>query len=318
MSDRSSMKHPSRGEGSIHPSQHAMAGGLRAHTRFSIRDTMRFARWLAASWLLLGILSCTSLHRHGLNSAEKVILATYPVATSNAFGSGFLLAIKDPTSKVGYDLVAVTSGHLVKAAGGKPLLLLLRTVAPNGDVSGILVNLTKGPKRPPCVVHPFLDIAAFRIPIPQDMPAGAILPALHERDLDFADLRAGDGISVAGFPEGEGDLSGAFPLLRTGVVASIDQSFLGTPGFLINTGIYPGDSGAPVFLSGPDKRPRLVGMVVEYYRGIGENPLPVALAVDAHGIRETVDLLLHRREEKSMTNEAALEKPTTDLLRRKP
>jgi hypothetical protein len=150
------------------------------------------------------------------------------------------------------------------------------------------------------------------------MPSGSILPALHERDLDFTELRAGAGISVAGFPEGEGDLSGAFPLLRTGVVASIDQTFLGTPGFLINTGIYPGDSGAPVFLSGPDKRPRLVGMVVEYYRGVGENPMPMALAVDAHGIRETVDLLLHRQEEKPTTVEIGLKKPQTDLLGRKP
>lgn len=285
---------------------------------FSIPRTLHAARWLAVIWLLAGMLGCSSLQHRGLNSPEKIILATYPMATSDAFGTGFLLAIKDPASKAGYDLVVITSGHLVKAAGEKPLILLLRMISPNGDVSGAIVNLTKGPKRPPFVMHPSLDIAAFRIPIPQDMPAGAILPALHERDLDFTDLRAGDGISVAGFPEGEGDLSGAFPLLRTGVVASIDQSFLGTPGFLINMGIYPGDSGAPVFLSGPDKRPRLVGMVVEYYRGLGENPLPVALAVDAHGIRDTVDLLLHRREEKSITTKIALEKPKTDLFRRKP
>jgi hypothetical protein len=258
------------------------------------------------------------MQHRGLNSAEKVILATYPIATVNALGTGFLLAIKDPESKAGYDLVIITSGHLVKAAGEKPLILLLRTISPNGDVSGIIVNLTKGPKRPPCVVHPSLDIAAFRIPIPRDMPTGAILPALHELDLDFTDLRAGDGISVAGFPEGEGDLSGAFPLLRTGVVASIDQTFPGTPGFLINTAIYPGDSGAPAFLTAPGKRPQVVGMVVEYYRGPGENPMPLALAVDAHGIRETVDLLLHRGGQKSMPAKTALEKPGTDLLRRKP
>ncbi|HEY8904162.1 MAG TPA: serine protease [Chthoniobacterales bacterium] len=311
------MKDSQKGEGLTHPLRHAMSGALHARSRLSIRDVMHFGWCIAASWLLIGMLGCAGSQHRGLNSAEKVILATYPVATQDAFATGFLLAIKNPAAKAGYDLVAITSGHLVKAAGGKPLILLLRTVASNGDVSGILVNLTKGPKRPPCVVHPLLDIAAFHIPIPQDMPAGAILPALHERDLDFADLRAGDGISVAGFPEGEGDLSGAFPLLRTGVVASIDQTFLGTPGFLINTGIYPGDSGAPVFLSGPGKRPRLVGMVVEYYRGVGENPMPMALAVDAHGIRETVDLLLHRQEEKPTTIETALEKSKTDLLQRK-
>jgi hypothetical protein len=274
--------------------------------------------WLAAIWLLMGMLGCASMHHRGLNSAEKVILATYPMATSDAFGTGFLLAIKDPASKAGYDLVVVTSGHLIKAAGGRPLILLLRMISPNGDVSGAIVNLTKGPKRPPCVVHPSLDIAAFRIPIPQDIPTGAILPALHERDLDFTDLRAGDGISVTGFPEGEGDLSGAFPLLRTGVVASIDQSILGMSGFLINLGIYPGDSGAPVFRSDSGKRPRLVGMVVEYYRGPGENPMPLALAVDARGIRDTVDLLLHREEKDLSSIKTAPAKSGTPPLRSEP
>jgi hypothetical protein len=88
-----------------------------------------------------------------------------------------------------------------------------------------------------------------------------------------------------------------FPVLRTGMVASLDQSLLGLRSFLINGDVYPGDSGAPVFRTSRRGRPDVVGMVIERL-GLGQRSrFPLALAVDARAIRETLQLLSERERQ---------------------
>ena len=106
--------------------------------------------------------------------------------------------------------------------------------------------------------------------------------------------RAGDEVTFVGFPEGQGTSLGMFPVLRAGKVASFDQSLLGLRSFLINGDVYPGDSGAPVFRASRSGRPGVVGMVIERLGFERRNPFPLALAVDARAIRETLRLLSER------------------------
>ena len=60
---------------------------------------------------------------------------------------------------------------------------------------------------------------------------------------------------------------------------------------MINTNVYPGDSGGPVFAADNHGTPRLIGMVTQR---VGRDPraaVPIAVAVDASAIRETLQLL---------------------------
>jgi hypothetical protein len=61
--------------------------------------------------------------------------------------------------------------------------------------------------------------------------------------------------------------------------------------FLINTDVYPGDSGAPVYLMGGKGRPRLAGMIIQRIGKYPDTFSHLAIAVDADVIRETIALL---------------------------
>jgi hypothetical protein len=63
---------------------------------------------------------------------------------------------------------------------------------------------------------------------------------------------------------------------------------------LINGDVYPGDSGGPVFRVTKNGRPKVVGMVVERLSIEPQERFPLALAVDAKAIRETLQLLAAR------------------------
>lgn len=85
-----------------------------------------------------------------------------------------------------------------------------------------------------------------------------------------------------------------FPALRLGRIASYDPSMYAARRFLINGDVYPGDSGAPVFMALQNGDPKLVGMVIQRLAIYENERSPIALAVDVSVIRETLALLAHR------------------------
>ena len=98
------------------------------------------------------------------------------------------------------------------------------------------------------------------------------------------------GFSVLGFPSVFPGTRGAFPILRAGKIASY------SPGpatdretFLINTNVYSGDSGAPVFASSPNGKLRLLGLLTQRI-GRKEGSVPLAVAINASVISETLKL----------------------------
>ncbi|HEU4679316.1 MAG TPA: serine protease, partial [Terrimicrobiaceae bacterium] len=144
---------------------------------------------------------------------------------------------------------------------------------------------------------PRLDVAAFRVQFPAGLQVPLLLTLLEEKNLQSeADSRAGDDVAFVGFPEGQSTSLGMFPVLRAGTVASLDQSLFGLRSFLINGDVYPGDSGGPVFRITKNGRPKVVGMVVERLSVQPQERFPLALAVDAQAIRETLQLLAARSQ----------------------
>ena len=96
------------------------------------------ARFVGFTMLLLTTLSsngCASLRKGGLKPAETVILSTYPLASDKAFGTGFLMAMKDRSAPGGVVPVMVTSTHLVKTAGRGAVYMPLRGFDANGNLS---------------------------------------------------------------------------------------------------------------------------------------------------------------------------------------
>lgn len=226
------------------------------------------------------------------NTAEKVILATYMVASDRVMGSGFLVAVRDAA---GTSVpVLVTSMHLIEKSNGRKLSASLRFVSPTGDAVVFPVPLSLDQPGYSYALHPSLDVAAFRVEWPPDFPSDFVLPLVESSEIDAShDVRAGEIVTFAGFPEGGGGPSGAFAVLRSGRIASFEQSFFDARIYLINAAAYPGDSGAPVFVTHGRGRSRLVGMVVEYVADSREHPMPLCLAVDARAIRETINQLVN-------------------------
>ncbi len=258
-----------------------------------------FARRSGSALLLLGVLlgiGCAGVGKNGLNSAETVMLSTYPLASSKAFGTGFLVAMKDRQSAGGVVPVMVTSTHLIRSAGRGGLYMPLRGFDAAGNLSIGLLEVALGRKDAPFYVkHPRLDVAAFRVRFPAGMQVPLLLTLLEEKNLEGeADPRAGDDVAFVGFPEGQSTSLGMFPVLRAGRIASLDQSLFGLRSFLINGDVYPGDSGGPVFRVTKNGRPKVVGMVVERLSIEPQERFPLALAVDAKAIRETLQLLAAR------------------------
>ena len=240
---------------------------------------------------------CASLRKDRLRPAETMILSTYPLASEKAFGTGFLMAMKDPSAPGGVVPVMVTSTHLVKTVGrGGAIYMPLRGFDTDGNLSVTLLEVVPAKNGMPFYArHPRLDVAAFKVRFPEQLPVPLLLTLLEEKNLESRDEpHAGEEVAFVGFPEGQGTSLGMFPVLRAGKVASFDQSLLGLRSFLINGDVYPGDSGAPVFRASQTGKPSVVGMVVERLGFGRRSPFPLALAVDARAIRETLRLLAER------------------------
>ena len=224
------------------------------------------------------------------------MLATYPLASETAFGTGFLMGVRDRRAGGGVVPVIVTSTHFAKTANRTPIYMPLRGFDSNGNLSVALLEAVPAKKSGVLYVrHPRFDVAAFKVKFPRNISAHLLVALLKEENLEVGDEpRAGDQVNFAGFPEGQGTSLGMFPVLRSGTVASFDQSVLGLRSFLINGDVYPGDSGAPVFRTSSKGATRLVGMVIERLSFGRRTPFPLALAIDARAIRETLHLLAQR------------------------
>ncbi len=229
-----------------------------------------------------------------LTAAEKMMWSTYAIATSKGMATCVVINRKDPSASHGILPVIVTSAHVLSVAPHGPYYLVIRhpRMGSSPEV-GILEFQAPDPGERPFVQHPRHDVAAFELRIPPEFANEVSLPSfLDEGSIGRAndEAHAGDEISVLGFPKVFPGTEGAFPVLREGKIASYSA---GPPSdrekFLINTNVYGGDSGGPVFSGRRRERPRLVGIVTER---IGEKSgaVPLAVAVNATVIRETLQL----------------------------
>jgi hypothetical protein len=150
-------------------------------------------------------------------------------------------------------------------------------------------------KKPFYVRHPSCDLAAFYLQLPAEFEGLADLPSYLDASMlarAGGEVRSGVPVSFVGYPSVLPGTDGSFPVLRSGRIASYPVGAPLSHGcFLINSDVYPGDSGAPVFIADEGPRPHLAGMVIQRISRDERTNSQLAVAVDADKIRETLDLL---------------------------
>ena len=248
----------------------------------------------------------------GMNASEKMMWSTYEVITEKGAATGFVVK-RRPSRRAGSRApVMLTSSHVLDTLGEAPLLLVLRSRDAQGTVEPVLLVLVQPSSTAKMfhVRHPRHDIAAFPLHLPSELAEFADLDSfLTEDGLGQTKriLRSGMEVAFLGYPDVLPGTAGAFPVLRSGRVASYPIGAAQADGaYLINADVYPGDSGAPVILAGRDGPPRLVGMVIRRVGPEAQSFSHLAIAVDSDVIRETLQLLA---ESEDRLENANLERP---------
>lgn len=240
-----------------------------------------------------------------LAPAEQAMWSTYPVATQKGMGTCFLVESEDPRAPGNNAPVVITCLHVLKTVGKGALYLAARV--PDGEGAPSVVVLEARAPEPGKVFyvrHPDHDIAAFRLSIPEKFASSVPLPTYFtKRGIGNHETKPGDDVSFLGFPEILPGTPGVLPILRGARVASYSGAWFRKNEFLIHGDVYPGDSGAPVIAADPKGTPRLAGMIVQR---LGPDPkkfVPLAVAVDALAVRQTLDLL-HESEKEELGKSA--------------
>ena len=229
-----------------------------------------------------------------LTGAEKMMWSTYALATPKGMATCVVVNRKDSSAPHGIVPVIITAAHVLSVTPHGPFYLVIRTprIGSSPQV-GLLEFQSLDPIDRPFFQHPRHDVAALELHVPREFVNEISLPSfIDEKSIARRgdEPHAGDQISVLGFPRVFPGTEGAFPVLRGGKIASYSA---GLPRdhekFLINTNVYSGDSGGPVFSGRRRGKPKLVGIVTER---IGEkgSGIPLAVAIDATVIRETLQL----------------------------
>ena len=221
-----------------------------------------------------------------------MVWSTYAIGTRKGLAT---CVVVNRTGAGAHDAfpVVVTSAHVLSVAPHGPFFLAARVPGNGAEPSVALLEFQPTSTAEPAYVrHPVYDVAAIELPIPPDIAAQLTLPSfINENAIGTDAPRVGDEVSVLGFPQVFPGTAGAFPVLRAGRIASYAAGPRSEWGkFLVNANIYPGDSGGPVFAARRRGRPRLIGMMTERI-GPREGAVPLAVAIDARVIRETLQLL---------------------------
>ncbi len=254
--------------------------------------SLRTYLFFTASLLPMCLSNCAGR----MNVTEKMMWSTYPLVTQKGAATGFV--INRRSTHGGIVPVIFTSTHVLDTVGNAPLVIGVRMPDKSGDTQVALIAFSPPKQRGKerfYVRHPHHDLAAFTLHLPEEFTGHAeIHTSLNERSLahDARSLHSGMEVSFLGYPLVLPGTEGAFPVLRSGRVASYPVGTSQAHGrFLINADVYPGDSGAPVFISGRGNHPELVGMVIQRIGPKERTFSHLAVAVDAEVIRDMLTLL---------------------------
>lgn len=256
------------------------------------------ARHITAKIILSGLAgvalsACAITGSPRLTRSEKMAWSTYALATEKGLGACVIVNCKDANAPHGISPVLVTCAHVLEAAPRGPYFLVVRAAVngANPDIAVLRIDIPPDCKRP-FIKHPEYDIAVMKIDIPPEMANMIDLRSfLSETTLRRqSTAHVGDEILVLGFPKVFPGTSGAFPVFRSGRIASYSTgSEADHAKYLIHSSVYSGDSGGPVFAEHGFGGPALLGLISERI-GPKIPRVPLAVVIDVSVIRETLAL----------------------------
>jgi hypothetical protein len=238
----------------------------------------------------------------GLTPSEKMMWSTYAVGTPKGMATCVIINRRDPSAPHGIAPVLVTAGHVLAAAPHGPYFLAIRVPNPNGTPDVAILKFEPAWYGQTAYTrHPQHDIAAIELRIPDELAGKIDLPSFIDESAvggSADEPHPGEPVSVLGFPKVFPGTEGGFAVLRGGRIASYSP---GGPRsrekFLVNTYAYSGDSGGPVFAEGGHGgKPKLLGILTERI-GKKAGEVPLAVAVNATVVRETLELLAFREHQ---------------------
>ncbi len=220
-------------------------------------------------------------------------------------GTGFLISETTPDGKP--HIILVTANHVLDKMPGANARIGYRVANADGSWSyspqPLKIRDEKGHAL--WTHHPSRDVAAISISAPEAFAKAAIPEDYLAADDTFSKYQvgAGDEMMALGFPRGLAANPAGFPILRAGKVASFPIAPAKIfPTFLLDFAVFPGNSGGPVFMSGPARRaagdPAQPRQDVEFIAGLltqqvelNSERLGIGIVTNAKYIRETLDLI---------------------------
>jgi len=220
-------------------------------------------------------------------------------------GTGFLISEVTPDGKA--HTILVTANHVFDKMPKGEARVGYRIANPDGSwsYSPQPLKIRDAEGHPLWTHHPSRDVAAISITAPAAFAKAAIPEDYLAADDTFSKYQvgAGDEMMALGFPRGLAANPAGFPILRAGKVASFPIAPAKVyPTFLLDFAVFPGNSGGPVFMSGPARRasadPAQPRQDVEFIAGLltqqvelNSERLDIGIVTNAKYIRETIGLI---------------------------
>ncbi len=220
-------------------------------------------------------------------------------------GTGFLISETTPDGKT--HTILVTANHVFDKMPKETVRIGYRIANADGSwsYSPQPLKIRDAQGHALWTHHPSRDVAALSIVAPAAFTKAAIPEGYLAADETFAkyEVSAGDEMMALGFPRGLAANAAGFPILRAGKVASFPIAPAKIfPTFLLDFAVFPGNSGGPVFMSGPARRnagePGQPRQDVEFIAGLltqqvelNSERLDIGIVTNAKYIRETIALI---------------------------
>jgi len=247
--------------------------------------------------------------------ATFLLVGPTKVPNQISFGTVFVMGIPYKHDPKSAHIVIVTAAHVFEGIAGDVATIQLRRKSNDGTYSTFGYQL---PIRKNGTLlytrHPTADVAVMYADLPDEVPMSGLGPdfLVTNKSLEEIEFHPGDEAFILGFPAMV-STPGAFPILRTGRIASFPLTPMETvKEWAFDAHIFNGNSGGPVYFTSVNRffnnqvhfgvARGILGLVTQERRSLlpefATRDLDYGVVVPAKFIKETIDMLPEAPDEK--------------------